>query len=232
MTTIVITGDITPQKALDITRREFGTWKASGPKPDINLPKRPDNKATNAHVPDSSSVQDTVVLAESIGNMDASNPERYFLQLGDEVLGDGFSSRLYRDLRVKNGYVYTVSSGLSFSRTRAGYSISFGADPDKVGAAARLALKNLEDMQSQFVTDSELNIAKSSILRSLPLQQASLDSIASHYLGLMSLGLPLNQSDIAAKIYYDATAENIRDAWKKYLRPADFATVIKGPAVK
>ncbi len=232
MTTIVITGDITPQQALDITRREFGTWKASGPKPDINLPKRPDNKATNAHVPDSSSVQDTVVLAESIGNMDASNPERYFLQLGDEVLGDGFSSRLYRDLRVKNGYVYTVSSGLSFSRTRAGYSISFGADPDKVGAAARLALKNLEDMQSQFVTDSELNIAKSSILRSLPLQQASLDSIASHYLGLMSLGLPLNQSDIAAKIYYDATAENIRDAWKKYLRPADFATVIKGPAVK
>ncbi|MDG6095046.1 insulinase family protein [Acetobacter sp. AN02] len=231
MTTIVITGDITPEQARTVTEREFGSWKAIGPKPDINLPQRPDSKASHAQVPDNTSVQDSVILAESLP-LNAAAPDRYILQLGNTILGDGFSSRFYRDLRVKNGYVYSVSSELSWGRTRAAYSVSYGADPDKVRPARELVMKNLRTLQTTDVTQDELTVAKSSVLRSLPLQQASLDSIAGLYLHLTSLDLPLNQSDIAAKIYYKTTAADIRKAFSKWMRPDDLATIVKGPAAK
>ncbi|NHN83764.1 insulinase family protein [Acetobacter musti] len=231
MTTIVITGDITPEKARATVEKTFGEWKASGPKPEVDLPARPDSKASRAHVPDKSNVQDTVALAESL-TLTAANPERYMLSVGDEILGGGFSSRLYRDLRVKTGYVYSVSSGFSIGRTRGAYSVSYGADPDKVGQAREAALHDIRAMQTSPVTEDELNIAKSGLLRGLPLERASLDSIASGYLRLIRLGLPLNSPDIAAQAFYKATAADVQAAFRKWVRPDDLAEIVKGPDPK
>lgn len=228
MTTIVVTGDITPEKARAVVEKNFGAWTASGPRPGIDLPTRPDSKTSRAHVPDRSNVQDTVILPESLG-LTAADPDHFLLTLGNEVLGGGFSSRLYRDLRVKNGYVYTVSSSFDWGRTRGAYSVSYGADPEKVGSARRLAVQDLRAMQSAPVTDDELTIAKSSLLRGIPLEQASLGAIAGEYLRLVELGRPLNTLDIAAQAYYRATAADVQAAFRKWIRPDDLAEVVKGP---
>ncbi|GBR10175.1 M16 family metallopeptidase [Acetobacter oeni] len=228
MTTIVITGDITPEKARATVEKTFGDWKASGPKPDVDLPARPDSRTSRAHVPDKSNVQDTVALAESL-SLTAANPDRYVLMVGDEILGGGFSSRLYRDLRVKTGYVYSVSSGFTVGRTRGGYSVSYGADPGKVSLAREAALRDIRAIQNVPVTDDELTIAKSGLLRGLPLERASLDSIAGTYLRLIRLGLPLNTPDIAAQAFYKATAADVQAAFRKWVRPDDLAEIVKGP---
>lgn len=229
LTTIVITGDITPEKAKAVIEKEFGAWKADGPTPNLDLPTVPLNKPSRANVPDKSSVQDEVVLAQNLGLL-VSNPDHFLLQLGNEVLGGGlFSSRLYRDLRVKTGYVYTVSSAFSWSRTRANYSISYGADPDKVGKARVAAMQDLKDMQSAAPTAEELSLAKASLLRSLPLRRASLSGIASEYLNLTQLGLPLDTADRAAQAYYKASAEDVQAAFKKWLRADGMAQIVKGP---
>ncbi|WP_194303227.1 M16 family metallopeptidase [Acetobacter estunensis] len=231
MTTIVVTGDVTPAQARSVVEKTFGGWKAVGPKPVVDLPTRPDSKASRAHVPDHSSLQDTVTLPESIG-LTAANPDHFLLTVGNEVLGGGFSSRLYRDLRVKTGYVYNVSSSFDWSRTRGAYSISFGADPDKVGKAREAAQRDLRAMQDTPISDNELLIAKSALLRGLPLGRASLGAIAGEYLHLMELGLPLDTPDIAAKAYHDATAEGVRNAFRKWVRTNDLAEIVKGPAPK
>ncbi|MFT8719099.1 M16 family metallopeptidase [Acetobacter sp.] len=231
MTTIVLTGDISPEQARTVVEKNFGAWKATGAKPNVDLPARPDSKASRSHVPDKSNVQNTVVLPESLG-LTASNPDHFLLTLGNEVLGGGFSSRLYRDLRVKTGYVYNVSSSFNWGRTRGAYSVSYGADPDKVSAARKAAVNDIRAMQTAPVTDDELTIAKSSLLRGIPLGQASLGEIAGEYLHLVQLGLPLNTLDIAAHAYYKATAADVQEAFRKWVRPDDLAEIVKGPAPK
>jgi zinc protease len=230
LTTIVIVGDVTPDQARHVVEQDFGGWSAQGPKPAIDLPPIGPSKSVAAHVPDSSNLQDTVALVESVP-LPVTNPDRFNLMVGNTILGGGFSSRLYQDLRVKTGYVYNVDSQLDWSRTRCDYSVSFGADPDKVVKARAAVTQDLKALQDQPVSDAELTRAKAQMLRRLPMQRSSVDAIAGLDLRLVDLGLPLDTPGIAAKHYYDATPAMVQAAFKAWLRPDDLSEVVKGPAV-
>ncbi len=230
LTTIVVVGDVSPEDAKRVIEANFGGWTAQGPTPAIDLPPIAASKPSAAHVPDSSNLQDTVALVESLP-LSVTNPARYDLMLGNTILGGGFSSRLFQDLRVKTGYVYSVSSQVDFGRTRADYSVSFGADPDKVGKARTAVIADVKALQNQPVSDAELTRAKAQMLRRLPMQRASVDAIAALDLRLVDLGLPLDTPSISAQHYYDATSASVQAAFKNWLRPDDLAEIVKGPSV-
>jgi len=227
-TTIVVLGDVTAEQARRVVGETFGTWQAPGPAPDIDLPPIGPNAPSRAFVPDTSNLQDSVALAETFA-LPVTNPDRYALLLGNAILGSGFSSRLYRDLRIRSGYVYSVSSELDWTRTRADYSVSFGADPENVDKARLLVLRDLKAMQTTPVSGAELTRAKAQVLRRLPMQRASVRAIAALYLRLADLGLPLDAQQIAATRYLEMTAPEIQRAFVTWLRPDDLAQVVKGP---
>jgi zinc protease len=228
LTTIVVLGDVTPEDARRVVAANFGGWQAEGPTPDIDLPPIGANKPSAARVPDPTSLQDSVALAQVIG-MPVTSLDRYTLMLGNTILGSGFSSHLYRDLRIKTGYVYSVSSTLDWSRSRADYTVSFGADPENVEKARQLVLRDLREMQTNPVSAGELTRAKAQVLRQLSMQRASFTAIAGLYLRLNDLGLPLNTETIAAQRYAAITAPDIQQAFAAWMRPDELAQVVKGP---
>jgi len=173
-------------------------------------------------------VQASVTLAETVPLL-VANPDRFVLMLGNTVLGGGFFSRLYRDLRVKSGYVYSVESELDWYRNRSFYNVSFGSDLPNVDKARALLVRDVKDMQTNPVNPTELTRAKAQMLRRLPMQRASIDALAALFLRLEDLGLPLDTPQVGASRIYAATAADIEDAFRKYLRPDDLAQVIKGP---
>jgi zinc protease len=231
MTTIVIIGDVTPAAARQVVTAAFGDWQASGPKPDAHYPAVPGNRASEFHTPDSSAVQDSVTLAETIP-MDENDPHRYALALGNQILGGGFDAHLMQDLRVKHGLVYGVYSSVSLQKHRGLFSVSYGSDQDKVAAARALVIQNVKHMQATPVTARELHAAKGKMLRSLALGQSSFGSIASNFLSLSLAGKPLDADAIAATQYMAMTPAKIQDAFIRYVRPDDFVTAVKGPAAK
>ncbi len=229
LTTIVVVGDVTAEHARRVVSDAFGGWQASGPAPIIDLPPVGPSKPSRTRVPDTSSLQDRVTLAETL-SLSVASPDRYALTLGNVILGSGFTSRLYRDLRIRSGYVYSVGSSLDWSRTRADYSVSFGADTENVEKARQLVLRDLEDMQATPVSDAELTRAKAELLRRSPMQRASVGGIAGQYLQLIDLGLPLDSVQRAAERYLAMTAPEIQQAFAKWIRPDDLAQAVKGPA--
>jgi zinc protease len=194
----------------------------------IDLPPVKPSKPSSARVPDGNALQDSVTLAETL-TLPVTDPDRYPLLLGNTILGSGFSSRLYQDLRIQTGYVYSVGSSLDWSRSRADYSVSFGADTANVEKARDLILRDLKAMQTTSVSDTELTRAKAELLRRLPMQRASVGGIASEYLRLTELGLPLDSAQHAANRYLSITAPEIQQAFSKWLRPDDLAQAVKGP---
>ncbi len=229
LTTIVVVGDVTAEQARRVVSDTFGTWQATGATPSIDLPPVAPSKSSYTRVADSDSLQDRVTLAETL-TLPVTSPDRYSLMLGNVILGSGFTSRLYQDLRIRTGYVYSVGSDFDWSRSRADYSVSFGADTENVEKARQLILRDLRDMQTSPVSAPELTRAKAEILRSLPMQRASIGAIAGQYLRLTDLGLPLDSAQRAAERYLAMTAPEIQQAFATWIRPEDLAQAVKGPA--
>ncbi len=232
LATIVIIGDITPAEAKAAVEKYFGGWKAAGSKPDVTLPPVPINQPAAVDVPDPARIQDSVVLAETVG-INRFSPDYYALQLGNHVLGGGFyATRLYHDLREVAGLVYNVDDSLSASETRALYSVSFGCDPENVSKARAIIRRDLIAMQTTNVGDAELRQAKALLLRQLPLSESSEEAIGGGLLGRALLGLPLDEPYTAARRYLAMTADEVRAAFARWLRPDGFVQVVRGPSPK
>jgi zinc protease len=91
-------------------------------------------------------------------------------------------------------------------------------------------VREIEAMQAHPVTPLELSRSKAMLLRQIPLEEASIDGIAQGLLHLWDLDLPLDEPVRAAQRYAELTAGDVQTAFQKWLRPADLASVIQGPA--
>jgi zinc protease len=229
MTTIVVIGAVTPENARKVIEKYFGQWKATGPKPNTLLPPVPPNMSSVTVVPDTSRIQDKVTLAQSL-ELNRSNPDYYALQLGNHVLGGAFyATRLYRDLREKNGLVYYVSSSFDLGRTRGRYVVNYACDPSNVDKARVIIQENLREMQTEPMSPEELRQAAALLLREIPLSESSIDGIAQGMIDRVILDLPLNEPTLAAQHYIKLTAEQVRKAFSRWVRPDDLVEVTQGP---
>jgi zinc protease len=229
LTTIVVIGKVTPAQARATIERNFGSWTATGPKPQTDLPPAPPNGPGVIAVPDDSRVQDVVVLAQNLG-LTRLDPDFYALELGNALLGGGFySTRLSIDLRKNAGLVYSVSSMLQAGRTRGAYLIEYACDPANVSKAADIAVREVKAMQTAPATQDELVRIKAMLIRQIPLGESSVDEIAHGLVGRADIGLPLDEPTIAARRYVELGGNDVQAAFAKWMRPDDMVRVTQGP---
>jgi zinc protease len=230
LTTVVVIGDVTPDEARAVVEKWFGSWRAAGAKPDVELPAVGPNKPSAATISDPTQLQDSVTLSQMIP-IDRFDPDYYPLQLGNHVLGGGFyATRLYHDLRQTTGYVYNVDVRLNATKTRATYTVTYACDPKNTTRARELIQRDLVAMKSDDVTPAELQQAKALLLRQIPLRESSQESIADGLLERTQIGLPLDETEREAKTYFGLTAEQVRAAFVKWIRPDGFVQIVRGPA--
>ena len=228
MTTIVMVGQVTAKEARRVVEKYFGSWKAEGAKPVTDLAAIPPNRASSYTVTNPSRIQDEVILAETVG-ITRLHPDYYFLELGNTVLSGAFyASRLYRDLRENAGLVYTVESSLEAGRHRSLFNVAYGCDPPNVARARAMIEQNLRNMQKTPVALKELLWAKILLINRIPLGEASTDRIAAGMLSRSLAGLPLDEPVVSAKRYRKASAAQLRDVFKKWIRPDAFVQVVEG----
>jgi zinc protease len=230
LTTVVVIGKVTPQQALAVIEKYLGSWKDAGPTPPTDLPVVPPNRPDVVAVPDSSRVQDIVVLAQTLP-LTRSNPDYYPLELGNAVLGGSFySTRLSIALRKESGLVYSVDSTLEAGRTRSAYLVEYACDPPNVAKAAAIVRREIADMQHTPVGQEELLRVKELLVRQIPLGESSVDAIAGGMIGRTDLGLPLDEPTIAARRYIELGPTQIEAAFRKWMRPSDLVRVSEGPS--
>ena len=232
LTTIVVIGKVTPEQAKSVVEKYFGEWKATGPKPETDLPPVPRNKRATTLVPDRSRVQDEVTLGQTF-ELTRQHPDYYPIELGMNVLSGAFySTRLYRDLRENTGLVYSVGAALQSSKTRSVFYVSYACDPPNVAKARAIVERNLREMQTAPVTSEELLQAKTLLVRGIPLSESSTHGIASGLLDRSLKDLPLDEPIRAAKRYKELTAAEVRAAFSKWIKVDDLAQITLGPERK
>lgn len=160
----------------------------------------------------------------------ASHPDYYPLALLNTILGaGGLSSRLFVELRDKQGLAYTVRSGYESYRHGGQFSLYIGTDPankDKCLQGFTIECQKLMDtpVSEQELEEGKLNIlGRRSIFLETAFQQANY--IGTNYV----LGRSLEDIDRLPELIRAVTAQDIQRVAQTYLtQPAIIAIVGPG----
>jgi zinc protease len=229
LTTIVVIGDVTPDRARATIEKYFGSWKAEGPKPNVYPPPVPLNGPKQIVVPAQGRVQSSVQLVQ-LNDLRRNSPDWAPMQVANNALTGGFySSILYHDLREVHGYAYTVSSSLHVGRVRSSFSVTYACDPQNIVPAENLVIADLERLAKDPLSNERLVRAKALLLGEVPIAQSSYDGVAHMFLNYSAEDLPLDQYEKDAQSILDVTAPEVQNAFGKYVRPGDFVRIVTGP---
>lgn len=172
------------------------------------------------------------ILAGEPG-MSRDDPDYFPLLVGNYTLGGGgLVSRLSEEIREKQGLSYSVYSYF-FPLAQPG-PFTMGAQTKN--AQRDQALKSMRATVQQFVatgpTAAELEAAKKHLSGSFPLRIDSNRKIADYLAVIGFYRLPLTYLDDFVPRIQAVTIEQIRDAFRRRVHPAQMTTVILGGAGK
>jgi zinc protease len=225
--TLVIVGDITPERAIDAAERALSAWDGNGK--DVELPAIPPLRPGPLTLVDRpGAVQSSLRLA--LPAVTRTHPDHAALQLANLVFGGYFSSRWVENIREDKGYTYGPHSMIEHAA--AGSTLVVAAEvATEVTAPAMLeTLYELGRLASLPPPDDELEQARQYALGTLQLgmsTQSGLAGLASTFAGF---GLRLDYLAEHAARLAKATRDDVAAAAARYLAPARAAGVVLGDA--
>jgi zinc protease len=225
--TLVLVGDLPPEKALDAAEKALGGWNGGGKQ--VAMPATPPLPEVPLLLVDRpGSVQSALRVA--LPAVPRTHPDHAALQLANLVFGGYFSSRWVENIREDKGYTY--GPGSTVEHSVAGSALVAGADvATEVTAPALLeTLYELGRLAALPPGEAELEQARQYALGTLRLgmsTQSGLAGLLSTYAGF---GLRLDYLAEHSARLAAATRDEVAAAAARYLAPARAVTVVLGDA--
>ena len=114
-----------------------------------------------------------VQVCLSAGGVSRGDPRRTALDLLSLAVGDGFSSRLFREVRDRRGLAYSIYSSPSAYIDCGSFNIYFGVAPERVREALDVVGKVLAEIRAGGLREDELEAARLHLRGSTLLAQES-----------------------------------------------------------
>jgi zinc protease len=159
--------------------------------------------------------------------IERGNPDFFPLLVGNYTLGGGgFVSRLMKEVRDKRGYAYSVYSYFSPLRQAGPFQIGLQTKRSQAADAIKVAREVLEGFVGEGPTAEELAAAQANLTGSFPLRLDSNKKILDNVAVIGFYGLPLDYLDHFQDKVRTVTAEQVKAAFARHVRPADLITVM------
>ena len=223
MTTVII-GDVDTQKVLASVKEKFNKpidVTAKPYKPIYKMDKKPSSQIE--HKLDMN-VETGYILVGFKGCHKIDSKDSYALDVLATILGDGKSSRLYKNLKEQKQLVHSISASHSSMRDDSIFYVSANYLTEDIPRLKAAIFEEIEKLQKNEITEEEIQKAKNIIERDTYYSRESVSNIASEIGYTMTVA-----GDISYyKNYLDninkVTAEDLKKVAKTYLN-ADEAVI-------
>ena len=159
------------------------------------------------------------------------DPDFYAVTVMNQIFGGGFASRLFKNLRTREGLAYSVGGGVSAPFDHLGLTrLTMGTKSATTGQAIEGLYKEIEDMRNTPVTASELQFGKDAILNSFIFEFDSKEKVMLERMTYELYGYPADFLDRYQKGVEKVTAEDVDRVARKYLIKNNFAVLVVGKA--
>ena len=226
---LVFAGDISVEEALAKAAVVFGNWTADTSVSRLDFPEPPTRTEQAIYLVDRPGSSQVEVVIGHLGLTGAS-PDRYAVQVTNQVFGADSSSRLFRNLREEKGYTYGVYSGFSLPRGMGKFVIHAAVRNEVIVPAIREILAEMARIRKAPVPEKELSDAKSYLTGSFALRLETVRDLANQIISLKMRDLPLSDLRVYPQAIGRINDETVLNAAQKYIHPDKAAIVVVGDA--
>jgi len=223
---LTIVGDLSLEEAKGLAEEFFGPWEPGEPPPAPPSPQPPQAQPTIVKI-NKDITQANIVLG--LMGLARANPDFYAMQLLNYIIGGGgFTSRLMDNIRENRGLAYNVHSSFEPGLVPGPITIDLETKNASGGEAVTEVLRELNRVREELVSDQELADAKAYLIGSLPMKMDS-NAKRAALLGYVEMfGLGLDYPWRYPEIINAVTKEEVLQAARKYLDPAQYILVVVG----
>ena len=225
--TFIVVGDVDAGKIRDQLAALFGGYPEKSLKP-LFIPREPAQLGRREVHQEFATELSRVSMAWHVPEI--THPDVPALDLVSIILGEGRSSRLYRQVREETGLAYSVSA-FSYTPGDPGIlGVDATVDPAKRDAAEKLILQIVHQLADGGVSAAELSKAKkmclSHQLGSLVTMRGQASDLGSNWLLTRNLNFSRDYLESVQRV----TADQLRDAAAKYLTDDNLTVVSLNPS--
>jgi len=193
---VTAAGNLTHERLVNLVREHFDTLPPGQPLPPDNVP------STHARIAlRNKKALEQVHLCLGVPSYPLPHEQRFACYVLNTLLGGGMSSRLFQNIRERQGLAYAVFSELSPYRDTGCLSIYAGTSLESARKVVESITNEFRQLKEQPISDEELRRAKDHLKGSLML---SLESTASRMSNLARQEMYFGQF-----FSLDALVENI-----------------------
>jgi predicted Zn-dependent peptidase len=226
---LIFVGDITVEEAKKLTEENFGNWqKASVPAPIYPIKPAP-AKTYIAIVDRPSSVQSVINLVTPF-QLKPGTADVIPSSVMNNMLGNGSSGRLYKNLREKHGFTYGAYSRISSDKLVANFTASASVRNEKTDSAIGQFIVEFKKMRSEMAKADEVSLTKNEMSGAFARSLESPETIASFALNVARYNLPKDYYQNYLKNLAMVDNEKVKEMADKYVLPDNLHIVIVGNA--
>jgi predicted Zn-dependent peptidase len=226
-TMLAVWGDFETQQMIAKIKAAFQDW----PKAGVELPPVPkvsyEFPATVRAVR-KDDLNQSIIRLGHIGTT-MSDPDYHALMVMNEILGGGFTSRLFKNVRSRQGLAYSVGGACGANYEYPGmFTLSCQTKLKSTVQATEAIVAEVQKMTQEEVTDEELALAKESYLNSFVFNFESKGQAVTRLMTYAYYGYPADfLQKIKANVEKVTKADVLRVA-KSHLRPDKLQILIVG----
>jgi predicted Zn-dependent peptidase len=147
----------------------------------------------------------------------------------NEILGGGeLTSRLYNEVRSRQGLAYWVGSSFSEPWDYGLMAAGCQTKNETTGKAIQSILNVIEKMRNEKVDRRELQTAKDAIINSFIFRYGSAHAIVTQKMALEYFGYAPDYLETYTSKISEVTAEDIQRAVQTYFKPGEFIFTVVG----
>lgn len=227
MTYIALWGDFSTSDIKQKIEQYLGNWKAEGPKPQITLPSIPEQKYSVNQI-EKTDVEQSFIFMGQLG-LKYDDPDYAPAYILSEILGGGFSSRLFKKVRTEMGLAYGAGSFMQPSFDHKGmFYLYTSTKPSTTSKALSAMLDEIKKIRESYVSDTEIKVAKEGFLNRFAFQFDSTAKLVNRMLTYKFYNYPIDFNNKLRDAVEKVTKEDILRVAQNYLIPEKMAIVVLG----
>jgi zinc protease len=229
MATLIFAGDIDQATAVKLATKTFGSWHASGPRPDIKLPALKPAKGLHIYLVDMPGSTQSQIRVGTRGIVRKS--DGYFVsRVVSSYFGWGFNSRLNKSIRVDKGLTYSVWGSYTAGRFAGAFNVGTFSKTATTPQAVQAVLDEIRKLRDVPPTQQEVEVNRSYIVGNFIIDRETPQAVATDLWLLQSQDLGTSYFERLLRGIATTTVDDCRRFVAKNVKPDDLIIVVVGDA--